>query len=326
MKPKRLLTVLVTTLPLMVKMTLSQSNDTWSCDHPIFCKTNEGILHSVQLAGVFNDSKTFVDMPLMYDVNTVLSNFDKLTDKSDKQELAKFVSENFSEEGTELEPVTPDDWKQNPQFLETISDENLKKLATYMNEVWKNLTRQFAKSKAEIEEKSSLIYLEQPFVVPGGRFREVYYWDSYWTAKGLLLSEMTETTKGMIENFKYLIDLYGHIPNGNRLYYTMRSQPPVFAQMVWDYLNWTNDLTNQRQFIAGIVWQLEAEFQFWQGRMVDITVDNVTHQLARYNVEAGGPRPESYREDYNLGESGLLGDREKEKWYRDMKSGAESGE
>ena len=74
-------------------------------------------------------------------------------------------------------------------------------------------------------------------MVPGGRFREVYYWDSYWTVKGLLLSEMYNTTlvifsslifflqiywltiftfKGMIENFKYLIDLYGHIPNGNR--------------------------------------------------------------------------------------------------------------
>ena len=64
-----------------------------------------------------------------------------------------------------------------------------------MNNAWKNLTRKIGPTKEEIENSSSLIYMEHTFVVPStGRFREVYYWDSYWTVKGLLLSEMQQTT------------------------------------------------------------------------------------------------------------------------------------
>ena len=77
--------------------------------------------------------------------------------------------------------------------------------------------------------------MAQPFVVPGGRFREVYYWDSYWTILGLLASEMTTTVRGMLENFAGLINEYGHIPNGNRIYYIRRSQPPFYTSMVDAY-------------------------------------------------------------------------------------------
>merc|ERR550534_2182416 len=189
-----------------------------------------------------------------------------------------------------------------------------------MNYAWKNLTRKIGPTKEEIENSSSLIYMEHPFVVPStGRFREVYYWDSYWTVKGLLLSEMQQTTLGMIENFKYLIDLYGHIPNGNRLYYTRRSQPPVFTQLVNDYLSSKNDPTTERLDIASVVWHLDQEFKFWQSKMVNVN----GHKLARYWVDVGGPRPESYKEDFNLGNK--LGTNQSEVWYRHMKSGAESG-
>ena len=105
------------------------------------------------------------------------------------------MSDNFAQEGTELESVTPNDWIENPAFVDDISVEEYKELALIMNAVWKNLTRKFARSQSEIERYSSLIYLDHPFVVPGGRFREVYYWDSYWTVKGLLLSEMYETVE-----------------------------------------------------------------------------------------------------------------------------------
>ena len=116
----------------------------------------------------------------------------------------------------------------------------------------------------------SLIYLENPFIIPGGRFRECYYWDSYWTILGLLASEMNETVKGdimnsisfeiwyvsfytiliffalmpsvysnfvsgMLYNFSTLVSLYGMIPNGNRVYFTRRSQPPLFISMVNAY-------------------------------------------------------------------------------------------
>ena len=112
----------------------------------------------------------------------------------------------------------------------------------------------------------------------------------------------------MIENFKYLIDLYGHIPNGNRwhtkvldynlkcmdfrLYYTRRSQPPVFPQLVDDYLQSKNDLTSERLEIASVVWALDQEFKFWQTKMVNVK----GHQLARYWVDVGGPRPGEYQQ------------------------------
>ena len=83
-----------------------------------------------------------------------------------------------------------------------------------------------------------------------------------------------------------------------RVYYTRRSQPPVFAQLVQDYLTWTNDLTTERQFIAGVVWHLDQEFQFWQSSMVNVTVGAETHQLARYWVDVGGPRPGQCRASF----------------------------
>ena len=87
-----------------------------------------------------------------------------------KESIEIFVKENFDIEGTELIEVTPTDWKKNPAFIDQIRDEKFKALASIMNDKWRNLTRKIAKSEEEIREKSSLIYLQHPFVVPGGRF------------------------------------------------------------------------------------------------------------------------------------------------------------
>ncbi len=97
--------------------------------------------------------------------------------------------------------------------------------------MWKKLGRRIRSDSS----LSSLIFLERPFIVPGGRFREVYYWDTYWIILGLLRSEMTSTVKGMLENFSNLVDKIGFIPNGNRVYYVRRSQPPLFIPMVNEY-------------------------------------------------------------------------------------------
>ena len=67
---------------------------------------------------------------------------------------------------------------------------------------WKDLGRKIKSDVQASPEKYSLHYLPKPFIVPGGRFREMYYWDSYWTIQGLLVSEMPETVKGMAANNK----------------------------------------------------------------------------------------------------------------------------
>jgi alpha,alpha-trehalase len=79
---------------------------------------------------------------------------------------------------------------------------------------------------------SSLLPLPHPYVVPGGRFREIYYWDSYFTMLGLLESGRRDLARDMVRDFAHMIDAFGHVPNGARTYYLSRSQPPVFFAMV----------------------------------------------------------------------------------------------
>ena len=69
-------------------------------------------------------------------------------------------------------------------------------------------------------------------MVPGGRFREIYYWDSYFTMLGLQVDGEYEMIDYMVRNFAHLIDEVGFIPNGNRTYFLSRSQPPFFSCMV----------------------------------------------------------------------------------------------
>jgi alpha,alpha-trehalase len=78
-----------------------------------------------------------------------------------------------------------------------------------------------------------LLYLEHPYVVPGGRFNEMYGWDSYFIIRGLLRDGRLERAQGMVRNFFFEIQHYGAVLNANRSYYLTRSQPPFLTSMVW---------------------------------------------------------------------------------------------
>jgi neutral trehalase len=95
--------------------------------------------------------------------------------------------------------------------------------------------------------------------------------------------------------------------------YTKRSQPFLFMQMVWDYLNVTNNPETSREFIAEVIWQLDDEFKFWMNCMVNVSMDGKMYKLARYSVEVDGPRPESYEEDHSLARK--LAEGERKEWY-----------
>ncbi|HEV2491934.1 MAG TPA: trehalase family glycosidase [Terriglobia bacterium] len=77
-----------------------------------------------------------------------------------------------------------------------------------------------------------LLYLENPYVVPGGRFNEMYGWDSYFIIRGLLRAGKVELARGMVENFFFELDHYGGVLNANRTYYLTRSQPPFLTSMI----------------------------------------------------------------------------------------------
>ena len=88
--------------------------------------------------------------------------------------------------------------------------------------------------------EQGLLYLPLPYVVPGGRFNEMYGWDSFFIQLGLLRDSEIELARDMAENFVYEIREYGKVLNANRTYYLGRSQPPVFTEMLLGVFRKTN--------------------------------------------------------------------------------------
>ncbi|KAL7015077.1 hypothetical protein ACKWTF_016270 [Chironomus riparius] len=233
------------------------------------------------------------------------------------EDLKKWVESNFEEPGSEFENWKPDDFTKNPAVLDKISDKSFRSFAYDLNGIWNDLGRKIKKEVHENEELYSIIYVENPMIVPGGRFREFYYWDSYWVLRGLLLSEMTHTAKGMLENFFSIVLRFGFIPNGGRIYYSMRSQPPLLTPMVKTYVDHTKDF----EFAVKAVDVLALEFDYW---MSNHTVMVKGHKMAVYGDKSSGPRPESYREDIETA-NGFTTDEHKEEHYSELKAAAESG-
>ncbi|KAF2349624.1 Glycoside hydrolase family 37 [Trinorchestia longiramus] len=292
------------------------------CDSDIYCYGD--LLKTVQLSHIYNDSKYFVDMPMKFEPEVVQVNFQKLMEDTGNNpssvQVEEFVSQNFDDPGAEFEDWTLGDWTQSPAFLNKIKDSNYRQFASTLVGLWKDLGRKISSTVSEEPQKYSQIYVENPVVVPGGRFREFYYWDSYWTLDGLLLSEMNVTVRGMLDNFLDLVRQYGLIPNGGRIYYIRRSQPPYLIPMVHLYVNATGDL----QFVRDNIELMEQEFNFWlNNRTTEVSVNGTTYTLAQYNSRVDGPRPESYKEDYESAQN-LPADQQTQ-LYVEYKSGAESG-
>ncbi|XP_051173858.1 trehalase isoform X1 [Leptopilina boulardi] len=293
------------------------------CPSEIYCHGD--LLHTVQMAKIFKDSKTFVDMKMKYSPNKTMSLFRELMSDTENNptsiQVEEFLNRTFDPAGSEFKTWDPVDWKEEPMFLENIRDKSLKKFAKDLNYIWKLLGRQMKDEVKMNQEQYSIIYVPNPVIVPGGRFREFYYWDSYWIVKGLLLSEMKETVRGMLSNFVSIVERIGFIPNGGRIYYTQRSQPPMLIPMVNEYLKVTND----SKWLEENLWLLEKEFDFWMTRRtVQVKKDGVTYTLARYYEDSIGPRPESYREDY-LTSQIFRTTEEKNNYYAELKTAAESG-
>lgn len=269
------------------------------------------LFRDVQLQSVFPDNKTFVDCTPNKDPQEIVDNYILLKKVSDsKDSLVKFVNENFTI------PINPKSGYQTGKS-ESVED--------HINKLWTVLQRQRDKDIAG----SSLLPLPYSYIVPGGRFREIYYWDSYFTMLGLQQSGEWETIENMIRNFSFLIQTYGHIPNGNRTYYLSRSQPPFFSLMVTLLAEKKGNAVYSEYLNS-----LEKEYDYWMDKtaatkhMVVMPDGSV---LNRYYDQDAIPRQESYREDF------LLAQKESQKadkqnqadvfstLCRNLRSGAESG-
>jgi len=286
----------------------------------IFC---EGpLLDAVQRAHLFDDSKYFVDMPLLYDPDTTMAAFERLPNKSDVDALRHFVDEYFIEPGTELKQCHQPDWVPEPASFDKIKDPVYRQFAIDIHRKWRTLCRRMNDDVKKNPNRYSLIHVPHPFVAPGGRFREFYYWDTYWIVKGLISSQMYNSTKLMILNLAEMVKRFGFIPNGGRIYYLHRTQPPLFSACVYEYFKATNDLT----FVNAMLPLMEKERQYWdRERRVDYkTEDGETFQLYQYRVSASGPRPESYKEDIDTASHVNTNQGKKQVWS-DIAAAAESG-
>ncbi|XDA84182.1 hypothetical protein R6Z07F_014005 [Ovis aries] len=292
------------------------------CESQIYCHGE--LLRQVQMARLYQDDKQFVDMPLSSAPDQVLRHFHELAQAYNlsipRQELQVFVQEHFWAVGQELQPWTPEDWRDSPQFLQKILDPKLRAWAGQLHQLWKKLGKKVKPEVFSHPEQFSLIYSRHPFIVPGGRFVEFYYWDSYWVMEGLLLSEMPETVKGMLQNFLDLVQTYGHVPNGARVYYLQRSQPPLLTLMMDRYVAHTNDTTFLRDHIE----TLASELDFWtKNKSISVSAGGKSYSLNRYEVPYGGPRPESYSKDAEL--AATLPEGNRDTLLAELKAGAESG-
>ncbi|HYG08020.1 MAG TPA: alpha,alpha-trehalase TreA [Stenotrophomonas sp.] len=265
------------------------------------------LFDAVQRARVFPDQKTFPDLlPLRAPARIEQAYLQQRQHPG--FDLAAFVAVHFR---ATPPPVTP----ALPQHAS---------LAAHIDALWPLLSR----DSRRVPPYSSQLPLPRPYVVPGGRFGEMYYWDSYFTMLGLHASGEPARARDMLQNFADLIDRYGHIPNGTRSYYLSRSQPPFFSHMV----ALEADRGGGAQLYARYLPQLRREYAFWMAGAQGLSPGQASRHvvrladgsvLNRYWDALDTPRPESYLQDRQTAAQAI--GRQPGEVYRDLRAGAESG-
>ena len=267
------------------------------------------LFRDVQMSALFADAKTFADARPLRAPAAIVAAYDRERG-GPGFDLHAFVARYFDLPRPPAAPAAGD----TPQSMEE-----------HIRALWPVLTR--APPPDTARAPSSLIPLPRPYVVPGGRFREVYYWDSYFTMLGLVQSGRTDLVRDMLDNFAWLVGRFSHVPNGNRTYYLSRSQPPFLAAMVGLYASAT-DTARALPYLAA----LEAEHAFWMdgaARLARGTAYRRVVRLAdgsvlnRYWDDRAEPRPEAYRQDVEL--ASRVGANARPPLYRNVRATAESG-
>uniref|UniRef100_A0A2N9H7U0 Trehalase n=1 Tax=Fagus sylvatica TaxID=28930 RepID=A0A2N9H7U0_FAGSY len=274
------------------------------------------------------DPKLFVDLSLKLDLSTTMEAFDELQKSANGslsvKQLKGFIEKYFEGAGNDTVYVKPVDFVPEPEgFLPKVENKEVRAWALEVHALWKNLSRRVSDRVQERPELHTLLPLPEPMVIPGSRFREVYYWDSYWVIRGLLASKMYETAKAIVTNLIYLIEEYGYVLNGARAYYTNRSQPPLLSAMVHIIYSRTGDIELVRKSLPALL----KEYHFWNSGIHKVIIQDAqscNHTLNRYYAMWNKPRPESSTIDKESA-SKISNVSEKQHFYRELASAAESG-
>ena len=141
---------------------------------------------------------------------------------------------NFSPETeAELEQWVPGDWVARPRFP-GVTSARARQFCTDLNQLWRQLGRRVTGRVRELQPRHTLLHLPRPFVVPGGRFREVYYWDSFWIIRGLVVCGMLDTARGMVDN---LADLVNRIVEMSTKFTIIGGGHCNYCKFMWPYHN-----------------------------------------------------------------------------------------
>ncbi|KAF9763611.1 Trehalase [Nosema granulosis] len=297
----------------------------------------------VQFVKFWNtDSKTFVDTYLRKNYKEIRKEFNKMIkehgldinklkreflqgdmiarDKLNPKfinEILDFYKNNFEKDANSFKEGKVVQ-KTEPEWVSRLSSD-IKPIAERIFYLW----GQYGKISKNTEDRTTKLHLDGIFFVPGGRFQELYYWDSFWILIGLIESDMDEYAFDIIKCFVQLINRFGYIPNGTRAYYVGRTQPPVFCQMLYKlYTHTKNDEIKEYILTEGLK-AAEAEYDFLMTNRRIKNEDLENEILNMYVVDTNKPRLESYKEDLTtLASNPNLGSR---RVFSNLWTGAESG-
>jgi alpha,alpha-trehalase len=267
------------------------------------------LFDDVQTKRVYGDGKTFVDLIPRRRMKQIQQEYVLLKDDP-SFDLRDFVSRHFYHYGA-YDSAYHTDATMTPR--------------QHIAELWHVLERKNRR------DRGSLIALPHAYVVPGGRFSEQFYWDSYFIMLGLAADNRWDTIEGMMKNYAYMIRKFGFIPTANRTYFLSRSQPPFFALMV----KLLARHKGRRRTLIEYLPYLLIEYRFWMKGRRSVR-EHPEHQalarvvqmpngliMNRYYDNKMTPRPESYKEDVETAH-GKNGD-EISALYLHLRAGAESG-
>ncbi|MGH8303594.1 MAG: alpha,alpha-trehalase TreF [Steroidobacteraceae bacterium] len=258
----------------------------------------------VQMAALRPGNDNFVDDIPKASPLIIMQRY-RAADPRSREALLEFVESNFTFPIRVRTPPIPAD----------------RTVAAHIARLWPLLMRGAVVPPAY----SSLLYVPKPYVVPGGSFQEFYYWDSYFTMLGLIPDGHEDLAQDLVDDFSYLIETYGHIPNGARTFYLSRSQPPVYYLMVG-----LLDRDPAKPWAAHLA-DLQREYAYWmegsQGLRPGQARRNVVAMpdgsiLNRYWDASDTPRDEGYRNDVLTARASS---RPPAQVYRDIRAAAESG-
>lgn len=260
------------------------------------------LFRAVQERGILHDGKIFVDAVPNRSARAILCDFAEF--QGDDAALLEFVTANFD---------------LPPKVADATAAPAMLPLRDQIRAMWPALAR----GPNTDETDSSALALGHRHVVPGGRFREMYYWDSFFTMLGLLRDGERELATGIVDTLTDLIETQGYVPNGMRTYYLGRSQPPLFHMMV---ALLDSDHPSPRRLAA-----MKREHAWWMDGAAEAEPGTSVRRVARladgsllnrYWDPATTPRDESWREDIATARSS---GRSPEEVYRELRAGAESG-